>query len=149
MAPPIKKQPEPKTAGNGASIPDHASDWLQQFAKHLELYFADCCDSLTPSADRSEYQWATIRAIMQTLQDSGMSIESICEMIGQVVIEQQVAPVEWSSELNQRRFALIDREIQGDITPVERIELSGLTRVMREHLDSETNLPLAGARVSE
>jgi hypothetical protein len=66
--------------------------------------------------------------------------------IGQIAIEQQVASVAWTAELDHRRFALLDREIQGDMTPAERLELSGLTQIMRQHLDSETNLPLSGAK---
>jgi hypothetical protein len=48
--------------------------------------------------------------------------------------------------LNQRRFELIDKEIQGSLTPAEAIELAGLTRSMREHVDMEANLPMTGAR---
>lgn len=49
-------------------------------------------------------------------------------------------------ELNKRRFELIDSDIQGKITPEERLELAGLTQRMREHLDSEINLPFKGAQ---
>ncbi len=48
--------------------------------------------------------------------------------------------------LNQRRFELIDREIQETLAPAERVELTGLTRIMREQLESEANLPMEGAK---
>lgn len=54
--------------------------------------------------------------------------------------------VEWNASLNQRRFELIDKEIRGTLSPAEQIELAGLTRIMREQLETEDNLPLEGAK---
>ncbi len=48
--------------------------------------------------------------------------------------------------MNKRRFELIDGDIQGTLSRAEQIELAGLTQLMREHVDSEVNLPLEGAR---
>jgi hypothetical protein len=92
-----------------------------------------------------DYQDATIRAMIQTLLDSGMTTESVVEAVGRVLIERSPASVEWNSKLNQRRFALIDKEIQGTLTPAEKIELAGLTKIMREQLESEASLPMEGA----
>jgi hypothetical protein len=52
----------------------------------------------------------------------------------------------WNSALNKRRFELIDMGIQGTLGPAERAELEGLTKIMREQLESELNLPMEGAR---
>ena len=54
--------------------------------------------------------------------------------------------LEWTTELNQRPFELIDRQIQGTLTPEESIELAGLTQLMRDHVDAEAQFPIQGAR---
>jgi hypothetical protein len=51
-----------------------------------------------------------------------------------------------NSELNKRRFELIDREIQGTISDSEKSELLQLTQLLRERIDADANLPLQGAR---
>jgi hypothetical protein len=102
---------------------------------------------MPPDASVSESQVATARAILATYVDSGMEFESAVELLGQVAVERQSVNVAWSDALNQRRFALIDKEIQGSLSAPESIELAGLTRIMRNHVESETNLPMKGARV--
>jgi lysine 2,3-aminomutase len=52
----------------------------------------------------------------------------------------------WTGESSRRRFELIDREIQGTISAVEKVELSQLTELMRKHVDIDANLPMAGAK---
>ena len=37
-------------------------------------------------------------------------------------------------------------DIQGTLSREERLELAGLTQVMREHVDTENNLPFEGAK---
>lgn len=89
-----------------------------------------------------------MRAVKLTLLESGMDHAEILELFGQVALEVANAPgkLEWNSELNKRRFELIDRDIQGTLSRREEIELAGLTQLMREHIDSEANLPVEGAR---
>lgn len=53
----------------------------------------------------------------------------------------------WNSELNSRRFELIDKEIQGTLSIAEQFELESLTNLMRQHVDAEENLPFEGARI--
>lgn len=84
--------------------------------------------------------------LLATYLDSGMDFESAVELLGQVVVQRLSVDVAWSDALNQRRFALIDKEIQQSLTPAESIELAGLTRIMRDHVETETNLPMNGAR---
>ena len=79
----------------------------------------------------------TARAILSTYLDSGMEFESAVELLGRVAVERRSADLAWSDALNQRRFALIDKEIQGSLTPPESVELAGLTRIMRDHVESE------------
>jgi Subtilase family len=52
----------------------------------------------------------------------------------------------WSDELNERRIQLIDKDIQGDITTEEHVELAELQRKAVAHRDREAPLPLEGAR---
>ena len=141
-----KKPRESAPESRADSISEHASDWIRQFAQQFELNFVETSYRLPPDARVLEYQVATIRAVFQTLLDSGMNTESIAEAMGQVVIERCRESIEWNAELNQRRFELIDKDIQEKLTTAEAIELAGLTRMMREQLESEANLPMEGAR---
>ena len=128
------------------AISADADDWIRQFIKHLELHVLDASRDLPPDASVSELQVATARAILATYLDSGMELESVMELFGRVAVEWRSVGLAWSDALNQRRFALIDKEIQGSLTPAESIELAGLTSIMRDHVESEANLPMEGAR---
>jgi len=140
------KRRESESASRPGSIPDHANDWFQQFLGQLEENFADAGGSIPVDAPARVYQDATIRAMFRAMLDSGMDTDSVVESVGQVWMEGCLGFTEWNSALNQRRFALIDKEIQETITPAERVELAGLTRIMREQLESEANLPMEGAK---
>jgi hypothetical protein len=128
------------------AISADADFWIRQFIKHLELHFLDASRDLPPDADYSELQLATAQAILGTYLDSGMELQSVMELFGRVAVEWRSVGVTWSDALNQRRFALIDRKIEGSLTPAESIELAGLTRIMRDHVESEANLPIEGVR---
>jgi hypothetical protein len=119
--------------------------WIQQFIKHLELHVLDASRVLPPEPSVSELQRATARAILETFLESGLDFESVVELLGRVAVERQSGAL-WTDELNQRRFVLIDKEIQGTLTPGESLELAGLTRLLRDHVEAEANLPVEGAR---
>jgi hypothetical protein len=135
------EQPESRDAISAVT-----DDWIRQFIKHFELHLIDASRDLPPYASVSESQVATARAVLAAYLDSGMEFESAVELLGQVAVEWRSVDVAWSDALNQWRFELIDKEIQGSLTPAESIELAGLTRSMRAHVESETNLPMGGAR---
>jgi hypothetical protein len=120
--------------------------WIRQFIKHFELHVLDASHDVRPDASVSESQVATARAIVATYLDYGMELESVMELFGRVAVERRSIGARWSDALNQRRFALMDKEIQGLSTPAESVELAGLTRIMRDHVDAEANLPIEGAR---
>ncbi len=120
--------------------------WIRQFIKHFELHVLDASRDLPPDAGVCESQVATARAIVATFLDSGMEFESVVELLGRVAVEWRSVEAAWSDALNQRRFALIDREIEGSLTPAESIELAGLTSIMRDHVESEANMPIEGVR---
>ncbi|MGO8745158.1 MAG: hypothetical protein ACLQNE_04135 [Thermoguttaceae bacterium] len=101
---------------------------------------------MPPNASDLDYRIAAIRAMFETLLDSGMDAELFAETVGRVLIEERPGSIQWNSQLNQRRFELIDKEIQETLAPAERVELAGLTRIMREQLESEANLPMEGAK---
>ena len=52
----------------------------------------------------------------------------------------------WSDELNERRIELIDKDIQGNITTEERVELAELQRKAVTYRDRVAPLPIEGAR---
>jgi hypothetical protein len=131
---------------SGGAISADTDLWIRQFIKQFELHVLDVSHDLTPDASVSESQVAAARAILATYLDSGMELESVMELFGRVAVERRFAGARWSDALNKRRFALIDKEIQGSLTPAESVELAGLTRIMRDHVDAEANLPIDGAR---
>ncbi len=141
-----KKPPETELESRRAPISEHANDWIRRFVQQLELNFVDTSLILPSDARMLEYQLATIRAVFRTLLDSGMDTESFAEAVGRILIEVRPGSIEWNSEMNQRRFELIDKEIQETLVPAERVELAGLTAIMREQLESEANLPMEGAK---
>ena len=128
------------------AISADADLWIRQFINHLEIHALDASHDLSPQASVYESRVATVRAIFETFLDSGMEFESVVEMFGRVAVERRIVAASWTDELNQRRFELIDKEIQGSLTPGESLEVAGLTRMMRDHVDSEANLPFEGAR---
>jgi hypothetical protein len=140
------RQREPEPPPSGAELSAHADLWIRQFIQHFEMHLVDASRGLPPNAGVSESQSAAARAVLETFIDSGMEIESALGLLGQAALEQRSEKAAWNDALNDRRFALIDKEIQGTLTTAESVELAGLTRMMREHVESETNLPMAGAR---
>jgi len=52
----------------------------------------------------------------------------------------------WSDELNERRIELIDKDIQGNITTEELVELAELQRKAVVYRDRVAPLPIEGAR---
>ncbi len=140
----VKKQPD----SGARELPEAASDWFRQFLKHLELFMVETGQLLRADSDSTEYQLAAIRAVKLTLLDSGMDDEGFRNLFGRVAIEAHGTsqPLLWNAELNKRRFELIDGDIQGTLSPAQQIELAGLTQLMRDKVDSEANLPFAGAR---
>lgn len=138
-----------KQLDSGATdLPEAASDWFRQFLKHLELFMVETGQRLGPDSGSADHQLAAMRAVRLTLLDSGMDDEKLRNLFGRVAIEDlgTSQSLQWNAELNKRRFELIDGDIQGTLSPAEQIELAGLTQLMRDHVDSEANLPFEGAR---
>ena len=140
----VKKQPD-----SGASeLTESANDFFRQFIKHIEIYMVEIGQSLVPDSDSADHRLATMRAVKLTLIDSGMSQEELRNLFGLLALEDASTSQlpQWDREPNKRRFELIDGEIQSTLSPVEQFELECLTQRMRDHVDSEANLSLAGAR---
>lgn len=140
----VKKQPE----ANPDGLSEAADDWFRSFLKHVELHLADTARDLPAAATSTDFGIATIHAVLRTLLDAGVPRDQALTLFGTVWLESGNMPLttEWTAELNKRRFALIDREIQETITPSEHIELAGLTELMRQSADAEENVPFEGAR---
>ena len=140
----VKKQPDP----DAGTLSEGANDWFRQFLKHLEISMAEIGQGLPPDASTPDFSLAAMRAVKMTLLDSGLDYEQILGLFGHVAFEHADSSrtPEWTSELNKRGFELIDDDIQGTLSREERLELAGLTQLMREHVDSEINLPFEGAK---
>lgn len=140
----VKKQPE----SDFGELSGAANDWFLQFLKHLEIFMAETGQDLHPDSESADYGLAAMRAVKLTLLDAGIAPDEIVNLLGRIAIEETSVPIdpEWNAELNKRRFELIDGEIQGTLNHAEQLELAGLTHLMRQHVDSESNLPSEGAR---
>ncbi|QDV51784.1 hypothetical protein [Gimesia fumaroli] len=138
----------PESESTENSIPGGVHEWIRIFIKNLELNFSDAYRGLPEAPSQSDLEEPAIRTIILTLleSDSRINMESILEIMGQIWAEHNTQSTEWNAKLNQRRFELIDKEIQEKISTAESIELAGLTNLMRKHVDSEENLPMKGAK---
>lgn len=140
----IKRQPESEFA----KIDEHALDWFRVFLKHLEIELIDSAGDLPAEAGSKDYALTALKAARRTLVESGLDHEQVLALFGRAAY----APIasketrKWNSELNKRRFELIDKDIQGTISQTERLELADLTQLMRQHVDSDSNLPMQGAQ---
>lgn len=140
----VKKQPDP----DAGTLSEGANDWFRQFLKHLEIFLSETGQVLPSNADSADYSLAAMRAVKMTLLDSGLNNEQILGLFGRMALEHADTSKmsEWTAELNKRRFELIDGDIQGKLSREEQLELAGLTQLMRQHVDSEVNLPFKGAK---
>ncbi|QDV67406.1 hypothetical protein Poly24_11010 [Rosistilla carotiformis] len=140
----VKKQPDPP----GETLQEGANDWFRIFLKHLEINFVETGGALSADSTSTDYSIAAVQAVKLTLLDSGLNDEQILSIFGRAALESLKIPEKsrWTTELNKRRFELIDADIQGTLSHSEQLELAGLTQLMRQHIDSEMNLPLAGAK---
>ncbi len=138
------KSHEPSRPASGEGVASSADDWIRLFIRLLEDHFVEASSGLRADSDDPEYRLAAARAILATYLDSGMQLESILELFRRAAFEPTGVEGTWSDALNQRRFALIDKEIQGTLTSAESIELARLTTIMRDHVESEENLPMEG-----
>jgi hypothetical protein len=141
-----KKPHESEQPASKAAISAAADLWVRQYMRQFERHALEASRELPPDASLSESQAAMAWAIVATFLDSGMEFESTVELLGQAALSWRSARVAWSDALNRRRFELIDKDIQGSLTPAERIELAGLTKSLRDHVESEANLPIKGAQ---
>lgn len=136
-----RSTPDDKSALTGAR------DWIQQFLRQFELDFAAESGQLPIDADITAYRAATVRAFKATLLESGMDHGAVLELFAQVATGYGAAEAaDWDEESNRRRCQLIDRDIQGSLSPIEQLELANLTQQMRKHVDNEVHFPMEGAR---
>lgn len=141
----LHESPSPQEA---ESISSDAADWGLQFVKHLEHEYENLVSGLSADATWPDFQQAMMIAVARVFEESGATPESIARLWGEIAdrLSPVEADAEWSREKNARRFLLIDKRIQGTITPEESFELTQLTRQLRIHCDTEAMLPLEGAR---
>jgi hypothetical protein len=68
------------------------------------------------------------------------------EIIESLEADSSAPPGEWNEAKNARRSALIDKEIDGSLTPGERVELEVLQKQAVAYRDRVAPLPIEGAR---
>ena len=123
--------------------------WSETFLKHLEIYYSDAAARLSPSASHSEFRRAMVQAVVTTLADSGASPDEIAHLIKTAAPWSSDADARgrWTSDMNIRRVALIDKMIQRTISPTEAAELDRLTALLRAHADTEELVQVEGAQL--
>ena len=131
------------------TLNEPANDWFLQFLKHLEINFLDEGLGLLADAGTKEYALAALNVVKTTLRESGLSEEEIQLLWEQSGLKnaKEKKTLVWSAKMNQRRFELIDGEIQGTLTNDEQLELAGLTELMRQQFDAEECIPLEGTKI--
>ena len=139
------KQPKVKDKANSRTLKVDA--WTLQFVNHLELHLAAVHHSAN-GMNLEELQRTTADAVIDTFIESGMTHHDVATLLGHALFERQSPQplAGWTESLNQRRVELIDKKIQGALTPTEHLELEGLTQIMRDNLDTEETLPMEGAK---
>jgi hypothetical protein len=142
----IERQLDSEHQPSSETISEAASDWLYQFIKHFELNFIDVSRKLPADIDRLALQRFTLEAVFDTIEDSGLSREEMLALLADVASRSSAEPVNWTAELNARRYELIDKQISGTFSSEERMELTSLTQAMRRAIETEANLPMEGAR---
>jgi len=68
------------------------------------------------------------------------------EILESLEADSPTPSVEWNQTMNARRCALIDKEIDGTLTPSERVELELLQKQAVAYRDHVAPLPIDGAR---
>ncbi len=140
------KSERPELKPRPHSLAKDAKDWLRQFSKHLDINYQDHCAKLGPKSTPADFQSAAMLAVFQTLIDSGQSRETILESFAEAAVLFQHPSGEWNEDLNARRFELIEKDSEARLTVAERIELGGLTVMMRKHLDPDLNVSIEAAQ---
>lgn len=148
---PTDKPPSENIDPTREMISEDQVFWSQQFLKHLELSLLDCIAKLPKHAALEDYQAATFQAVLETLRDSGMEIGRLPELAAQAMARIEGGDgnrnkLPWNNSMNGRRMELIDKFIQETITIPEQFELADLTQAMREFLDTESPMPIDGAK---
>lgn len=141
-----KKLRETRSKGKPRSVDPNAEFWLLKFVPAFQRTFLDDSTELPQPGTISDLHDLSIRAVLSTLADSGMTPGAIIESVGRALNDLSPAQPAWNSTMNKRRFSLIDKHIQQSISLDEQLELAQLTAAMRQHVDSEANLAMQGAR---
>ena len=127
------------------TVSKNAFDWSILFNKHFQQAFQQECDDLPKNSSSQDFQRAATNAFIFTLRESGIKQEDLVEFIGKAIWNPSSPYDEWTEEKNNRRTDLIDKMFQDSITYVERFERGALTQAMRAAVDTEENIPMAGA----
>lgn len=119
--------------------------WLHFFAPLFEEQFFAVVGALHPPVGIEQLQAATLQAVVKVLADSGMTEDDIIDSLNAVTSENSAETAAWDDSMNDRRFALIDKELQGPLSLDEQRELKQLTQLMRKFIDTEAQYPVEGA----
>ncbi len=138
------KEPLDLDASAQKLVASDSLDWLSVFLKHFELHFAEIIERESSSAHNPLD--VAVRAFFATCKDSGVEHHSALEMLVKNMEPQVNNTSGWTDAMNERRIALIDQRIQSGLTKPDALELTRLTITMRQHLDTESQIPMEGAK---
>jgi hypothetical protein len=114
----------------------------------LELAYADAASNLPLSATEADFRRVMMETFVRVWGESEAGQHEVNQLGEETASRLSTGDrtPEWNRKRNARRLVLIDRSIQGELSPQEAVELEQLTQAMRVHCDTEEMVPLKGAR---
>ena len=106
------------------SIPFDEVEWLARFIREFELEFNVITRSLESYSGESEISRIVLYAVKRLLSESGMRTE---EMLS-IIADDRYG---WTDEKNARRFELIEKKMDDNLSGGEAWELESLTEQLR------------------
>ena len=145
---PNAKSPKRPIKKHLPSISPDARDWGTWFVNFLELAYADAASNLPTEATEADFRRVMMKAFVGVWGESEAGPQDTTRL--GMGAAPRLSPgdktAKWTSKRNARRLKLIDKSIQGELSPQEAVELERLTQAMRVHCDTEEMVPLRGAR---
>ena len=143
----VEKLFDPLPNGEPFSLSRHIELYIQdknQFIENLPRWIGYGNFSADPTRDRLIWQADQARmSAIHHVQSLLREAEAVEDQSGS---GDGPNDGDWSDELNERRIELIDKDIQGNITTEERVELAELQRKAVAYRDLIAPLPIEGAR---
>ncbi|EMI45746.1 hypothetical protein RRSWK_01797 [Rhodopirellula sp. SWK7] len=143
---PVKEQRETSPSVR-ATVSSELAELASKFAVGMEMNFISSVSASTSEDVMDAFRESMMSSFILTMRDTGASSAEVAFLIKRALDSILVPDEEpWDDAKNDRRVELIDLSIQQGLTADESFELAQLTQRMRKHVDTESAIPMAGAR---